>query len=203
MNPSATTIFFNNSKLLIAAEMPPHTNEFHHVITDEDAVFAFRMNPHQLFEPADGNVLLVTPHVAETLESIFDVANGIVAAGGLVRNETGQLLLIYRRGFWDLPKGKVDKGEKIIAAAQREVEEETGVRVAPVTGEAMVTYHAYVLKGKKCIKETHWFDMSALPGQHQLKPQTEEDIDEAIWADRVKIEALRPLMYPLINAIIP
>ena len=51
----------------------------------------------------------------------------IIAAGGLVTNENNELLMIFRRGKWDLPKGKLDKGETIEECAIREVEEETGI----------------------------------------------------------------------------
>mgnify|MGYP000625090747 CR=1 FL=1 len=51
----------------------------------------------------------------------------IKAAGGLVVNEDGEVLLIKRRGLWDLPKGKVEEGEFMRLAAVREVKEETGI----------------------------------------------------------------------------
>ena len=52
----------------------------------------------------------------------------VQAGGGIVVHENGKMLFIFRKGKWDLPKGKVDKGETIEAAAIREVEEETGVQ---------------------------------------------------------------------------
>ena len=39
-----------------------------------------------------------------------------------------KLLMIFRRGKWDLPKGKLDKGETFERCAVREIEEETGFR---------------------------------------------------------------------------
>ena len=45
------------------------------------------------------------------------------AAGGLVLNEKKEILLIFRRGKWDMPKGKLDKGEKLEDCAIREVGE--------------------------------------------------------------------------------
>ncbi|MBV9986191.1 MAG: NUDIX domain-containing protein, partial [Chitinophagaceae bacterium] len=101
----------------------------------------------------------------------------IVAAGGLVQNENGELLMIYRRGKWDLPKGKLDKGESIEACALREVTEETGVRNLQLGALIDIGYHEYFDKylQQEVIKETHWFRMSATGTQH-LVPQTEEDI---------------------------
>ena len=49
------------------------------------------------------------------------------AGGGLVYNKEGHVLFIFRNGKWDLPKGGMEKNEKIAATAIREVEEETGV----------------------------------------------------------------------------
>src|SRR4051812_48020306 len=52
----------------------------------------------------------------------------IRAAGGLVVNDGGEMLFIFRRGKWDLPKGKLEEGEDLEECAVREVEEETGLK---------------------------------------------------------------------------
>lgn len=109
----------------------------------------------------------------------------IKAGGGLVRNGEGELLLIFRRGKWDLPKGKLDEGETIEACAIREVEEETGVKDL-VLGELIsVTWHEYFDKwlGEDVIKETHWFRMD-VAGVPALVPQTEEDITAIEWTKK-------------------
>lgn len=106
----------------------------------------------------------------------------IVAAGGLVTNDRSELLLIYRRGFWDLPKGKLDKGETIEACAVREVEEETGLTNVQLLKPVGITYHEYFDEWKQCdvVKETHWFAMYAT-GNQPLVPQQEEDIKDIRW----------------------
>ena len=192
-------VFFNNSHLLITDTRPADLSAYDWKIEKEEDVFTFRMEPFQLFdEKYTGNILILTSLVEETLESIFDYANAVIAAGGIVKNEEGKTLIIFRRGYWDLPKGKVEKGEKIINASQREVEEETGVSIDSLHEEAIITYHCYRLKGKDCIKETHWYHMQAKPGQTKLKPQTEEDIEQALWATDDEIKALGTKFYPLI-----
>ena len=193
----AIKVFFNTSYLLISDVAPSNLKSFKEVYADEQAVFSFRVLPQALFEVQEGNILLVTPYIEETLESIFDYANGIIAAGGLVQNEKNETLIIHRRGFWDLPKGKVEKGEKIQNAAQREVEEETGVFISAIQEEPIRTYHSYVLKGQNCIKETYWYRMQAKPTK-DLKPQTAEGIDEVRWATDAEMKRLKPLFYPLI-----
>ncbi len=106
----------------------------------------------------------------------------IVAGGGLVTNEKDELLLIFRNGFWDLPKGKLDKGETIEACAAREVEEETGVKNIELRELVGITNHEYFdeWKQRQVIKETHWFAMHT-SGQQILTPQTEENITEIKW----------------------
>ena len=104
----------------------------------------------------------------------------IKAAGGVVSNPNGQLLFILRFGIWDLPKGKIEKGEKPKTAAVREVEEECGVRGLTITGKLPSTYHIYQFKGRSVLKRTHWFRM-VTDYDGPFKPQLEEDITEVKW----------------------
>jgi 8-oxo-dGTP pyrophosphatase MutT (NUDIX family) len=105
----------------------------------------------------------------------------VEAAGGIVVNERDQILMIHRRGHWDLPKGKIEPGEKKKEAAIREVIEETGIDAVEIVGKKLMkTYHSFInRKGARCIKLSHWYLMK---GKHQpLTPQLEEDIDECKW----------------------
>lgn len=103
------------------------------------------------------------------------------AAGGVVRNRVlDKHLFIFRRGFWDLPKGKIDKGEDEPSAALREVEEETGVTDLTLGKSLPTTYHTYRnRKDKRVLKPTYWFEMET--DQSELVPQGEEDIEVAAW----------------------
>ena len=111
----------------------------------------------------------------------------VEAAGGLVVNSEGKILFIYRRGFWDLPKGKIEKGEKKKVAAVREVEEECGINRPEIVEKITTTYHTYELKGRNILKPTYWYLMK-YPGNEELVAQTEEDIAEAKWVavDEIK-----------------
>lgn len=112
----------------------------------------------------------------ETFKSLFRI---IVAAGGAVINTNGDLLLMKRKGVWDLPKGKLDKGEEIEAAAIREVEEECNVFDIKIKSPLSLTYHIYFDK-KWLLKETRWYNMKSKDWK-KAKPQVEEDIEKVKW----------------------
>jgi 8-oxo-dGTP pyrophosphatase MutT (NUDIX family) len=106
----------------------------------------------------------------------------IEAAGGCVFNTQQELLVIFRRGSWDLPKGKIDDGESPEAAAVREVEEETGIGEIVLGDFLGHTYHTYRdHKERRILKRTYWYKMQTT--QTELVPQTEEDIEIAEWVN--------------------
>ena len=109
----------------------------------------------------------------------------IEAAGGVVVNSKREVLWILRNGKWDLPKGKVELGEKVEDAAIREVEEECAVRDISRGALLGVTYHTYSYKGEAILKKTYWYAMTCSKKQ-VLKPQLEEGITEVVWADKTK-----------------
>ena len=128
----------------------------------------------------------------------------ITAAGGLVQNNEGAFLLIYRRGFWDLPKGKLDPGESIPTCALREVQEETGLQTLNVGPFICMTTHAYfdTWLQKDVVKETHWYSMNAsalVP--EKLIPQTEEDIEKIEWVPLDRLPQYLLQTYPNIRSV--
>ena len=110
----------------------------------------------------------------------------VEAAGGLIRRNDGKLLAIFRRGKWDLPKGKVEKGEFYQQTALREVKEECGLGNIEIIKKLPDTYHTYIEKGNKILKRTIWYEM-LLKDDEQPIPQAEEDITEVKWFDRQTI----------------
>ena len=109
----------------------------------------------------------------------------IHAAGGIVSDGNGDILMIHRLGCWDFPKGKVEDGEDWETAALREVEEETGLHDITLAEPLPNTYHTYQLRGTPILKITHWYAMNA--PQQPLTPQTEEDITQAVWVPQTEV----------------
>lgn len=112
----------------------------------------------------------------------------IEAAGGIVSKPNGDILFIKRLGKWDLPKGKMEKGESREESAVREIEEETGLQNVELLSFINTTYHIYIERnGDKVLKCTHWFEMS-FDGEDTSKPQIEEGITEVAWKNTLQIE---------------
>lgn len=110
----------------------------------------------------------------------------VVAAGGVLYKEHPnlQVVLIFRRGVWDLPKGKVEDNETIKACAVREVTEEIGLSVYPnIVQPLQHTYHEYERGGDRYGKTTHWFAMQT-EGEDAVvfEPEKEEGIERVEWA---------------------
>ncbi|WP_426278822.1 NUDIX hydrolase [Chryseobacterium sp. S-02] len=112
----------------------------------------------------------------------------IEAAGGIVNDPDGKVLFIKRLGKWDLPKGKMEKGESREESAVREIEEETGLKDVELVRFINTTYHIYIERnGDKVLKCTHWFEMN-FKGEDTSKPQIEEGITEVAWKNTSQIE---------------
>ena len=142
---------------------------------------------------------------AEEPKAVFDALcalfTRVEAAGGLVRNISGDILMIYRNGRWDLPKGKRDKGENLSETALREVEEECGVRDLNLYDLIDTTYHTYREKGEIILKSTHWYQME-YRGNTQPIPQAIEGIEKAEWITMEKIPEYNDSYFPSIREIL-
>lgn len=124
----------------------------------------------------------------ETMWQDFSLMFRIIeAAGGIVLNDKKEILFIKRLGKWDLPKGKIEKGESREVAAIREIGEETGLKEVEILKFMNTTYHIYTERnGEKILKTTHWFLMN-YKGSKNPKPQVEEGILEVSWKSEDEI----------------
>jgi 8-oxo-dGTP diphosphatase len=102
------------------------------------------------------------------------------AAGGIVMRErdgTLEVLLVHRPGHddWSFPKGKLDEGETLGQAAEREVEEETGYRGRRLDRLPEVRYAD--AKGRE--KLVVYWTMEVLDGE--FAPN--DEVDAIVWTD--------------------
>ncbi len=122
------------------------------------------------------------------------------AAGGLVRNENQETLFIYRFNRWDLPKGKIEKGESKKEAAVREVEEECGLSAVVIESKLQKTYHIFQRKGRETLKITHWYLMKT-DYKGKLIPQTEEGITDVVFKNDAATQKALENTYGNINLL--
>ena len=135
-------------------------------------------------------------------KDFLQLMNVVVAGGGLVFNQKNELLAIYRRGSWDLPKGKIEKDEHKRLGALREVMEETGVDNVMINNKVGKTYHVFSHKGnKRSLKLTYWYSMTT-DFSGTLIPQLEEDIEKAEWVSPKKFLKEYKPMYNNISDIV-
>ena len=195
-------IYFDDKPLFLCDNIDDVVEPYVH---HDDAVFIDELDGHTVkamihemqMEKIHAGVFF-HPNLDELKKAFFKKFVLIQAAGGLVKNENNEILMIFRRGKWDLPKGKLDKGESLEECAVREVEEETGIKKIKLTGPLLITHHTYHEGTKFILKESHWYNMKTKSNQ-PLIPQTEEDIHEIKW---VKDEELKPYLKNTFPSII-
>lgn len=150
-----------------------------------------------LDRPRTLGVLLEDLNINALIAEVGNLYEPVQAGGGVVRNEAGDVLMIYRRGRWDLPKGKLDEGESIAACALREVKEETGLQQVSCQKQITDTWHIYSFQGSRLLKQTSWFHMTG-NSQETPYPQAAENIEEVRWVSK---DELGPCVFKSYEAI--
>lgn len=178
-------IYFDEKPLFLCDAVDEVLQPYIH---HDDAVFIDELNSHtvksmihEMEQPEVHAGVFYHPDLPALKKAFYKKFNLVIAAGGLVQNEKKQTLLIFRRGKWDLPKGKLDKGETLEDCAVREVVEETGLQNVKLFSPLTITYHTYHEGARFLLKESHWYNMK-VSGDQKLVPQIAEDIHEIKWA---------------------
>ncbi|TAI46745.1 NUDIX hydrolase [Flagellimonas allohymeniacidonis] len=174
-------VFVNESPLVLTNERPEKANgnlfsmESDSILKAITALAKGKLKTAYIYHPDETKILEVFKHKIPV----------VVAGGGFVTNPKGKVLFIYRNNKWDLPKGKVDKGESIEKAAIREVEEETGVKGLTIDRFLRTTYHIFRRNGEYILKVVHWFAMTT-DYDGELQGQIDEGIQKVKWKGRKK-----------------
>lgn len=146
-------------------------------------------------------VFLIHKNEDKLLKKFLKHLPNVIAGGGKVFNDKKEILFIYRNNKWDLPKGKIEKGESIEETAIREVEEETKVKNLKITKPLPTTYHIFKRNGRYKIKITYWFEMTT-DYDGKLKPQIKEGITKVKWKGKNKTKEALLNSYANIRLIV-
>ena len=185
-----------NQRTLLITETAPHNLKGYQQIAHQQ--FDLKIIYPQILEHYQNHDFFILCNDAKAVfKQITKSIPVIEAAGGLVKNPQKEYLFIYRNDKWDIPKGKLEKGESIKEGAVREVEEECGIKVSKLGKKICKTYHAYTIKGEVVLKKTHWYKMKCDSGE-KLKPQKEEGITDVRWFAPGQMSAIIKNTFPAI-----
>lgn len=176
-------VFVNESPLILTNKLSDTTNGRYFLMNGVAINEAIEALNNKKLEEA----YIYHPNYEEILRKFVKKIPLVVAAGGIVTNKEGKVLFIYRNDKWDLPKGKVEKGESLEEAALREVEEETGVQGLKIENFLRTTYHIFKRNGKYKLKEVHWYSMST-SYKGDLVGNKSEGIEKVKWKGPKKIK---------------
>ena len=182
MNKSTIIVYLNGLKLVLYDE-----KEADAYITQKKTLFDAKRLAEEV-KTAQTDLFVLCKNVTEDFKLFSKEFIFIEAAGGLIQNDANQYLFIYRHDKWDLPKGKLEKGELPEHAAVRECQEECGIHEITLNTFLMNTYHVYLYKKGWALKKTYWYNMHC--NETNLVPQLEESITEVAWKSKQDIPAM-------------
>lgn len=195
-------VFFNSRKIILDDKIPGEEKNKHDlIITFIDFSDLQPRLMDWLKSERECNLFIwhtVPDRLFHTFTSCFTL---IPASGGLVKNNKSEDLVIFRRGVWDLPKGKAESGESPEQTALREVKEECHLKMLKIKRFLITTYHIYFLNDKPVLKETRWFEMK-YEGKEDPRPQKKEEITKTIWLPFRQLDTIAGNTFPNVLEVI-
>ena len=192
-------IYFDNKPLFLCdnvdASLQPYIHHDDTVFIDELNLHTVKSMIHEMEKPTVHAGVFFHPDLDELKQTFFKKFTLVKAAGGFVLNESNHVLMMFRRGKWDLPKGKLDKKETIEEAAIRETQEETGLKNITLISPLATTYHTYHEGTRFVLKESSWFKMK-VEGEQKLVPQAEEQISKLEWVSKDNLKGYKKNSFP-------
>lgn len=198
-------IYFNDKPLFLCdqiSDVPEgHMHHDNTVFIDELSTPALKSMIHEMQSETITAGVYYHADLSNLKKAFWKRFNVVQAAGGIVLNEQDEILFMFRRGKWDLPKGKLDPGESLEECAVREVKEETGLSEVTLQHFLLTTFHTYEENSSHILKESYWYVMQAA-GKQELIPQHEEDIYEVKWVRKEHLQEVLSNSYPSICDVI-
>ncbi|OUR91430.1 NUDIX hydrolase [Flavobacteriales bacterium 34_180_T64] len=191
------TVFVNEKPIVLTTRVSQETNFKNYLLKTVNIGKVIR----ELNQTSLAEVRLIGKNKDKLLKKFLKKLPNVVAGGGKVFNDKGEILFIYRNDKWDLPKGKAEHKETIDQTAIREVEEETGVQGLEIVKPLEMTYHIFKRNGRHKIKITYWFEMKTSFKGH-LEPQAEEGITKVEWLNSKQTQKALENSYANIRLLI-
>ena len=198
-------IYFDNKPLYLCDNVDAYLQPYVH---HDDTVFIDELNNHtvksmihEMQEPEIHAGVFFHADLNELRSAFLKKFTLIKAAGGFVQNDSDDVLMMFRRGKWDLPKGKLEKKEGPEDGAVRETEEETGLTDIKVVSPLITTYHTYHEGSKFILKESIWFKMR-VTGEQRLVPQTVEQITKLEWVNKNDLKKYLDNTFPSVKDVL-
>jgi 8-oxo-dGTP pyrophosphatase MutT (NUDIX family) len=193
-------IYVNGQLLILLSEQELHDqgikpDKYHLVSAYVGKKKIFRQHVDLLNKSTDHRIAYIwSRDLTAMWQEFTDAFTLIVAAGGLVTNPRGEILVFLRHGTWDMPKGKIDPGEMPPESAIREVQEECGLDKIELGPFLCHSYHTYQGPKKVVLKKTWWYAMTT--EEDKLTPQVEEGIEIVQWEPLAQVRARIKDFYP-------
>ena len=198
-------IYFHDKPLFLCDDIDEAISPYvHHddaVFVDEFSTPAIKSMIHEMRQEHVHAGILYHTNLDELKKAVWKKFTVVLAAGGVVLDQHRNVLFIFRKGKWDLPKGKLDDKESLETCALREVKEETGLKEVRLVESLATTHHVYDESGKHILKETHWYLMNA-DGKQPLQPQVEEQIQEIKWVKPASLKDYLNNTFSLIKDVL-
>ena len=176
-------VFVNDKPIILTSSLKKENNYpvyIYNVVSLNEIIYKLKSGLYK-------GVYLYTNSLESAWQDLKSEFIIITAGGGLVLNENQETLFIYRGFKWDLPKGRIEKGESIEETAVREVEEECGIKEVSIAKFLVTTYHLFLHGNDYRLKETHWYLMNTTY-KGMLIPQEEEGITEVCFKNKDEAE---------------
>jgi 8-oxo-dGTP pyrophosphatase MutT (NUDIX family) len=198
-------IYFDDKPLFLCdnvdAALQPYIHHDDAVFIDELNLHTIKSMIHEMQETPVHAGVFFHKDLKELKDAFFKKFTLVKAAGGFVLNETNEVLIMFRRGKWDLPKGKMDKKETSEECAVRETKEETGLKNIKLISPLITTYHTYHEGSKYVLKETKWFTMK-ISGEQKLIPQATEQITKLVWVGKTDLKKYLQNAFPSVKDVL-
>lgn len=190
-------VFVNDKPIILTTEVSKETDFKNYLLKTVKISKVIR----ELNKSSIKEVRLIGKNQDKLLKKFSKKLPNVIAGGGKVINDEGDILFIFRNGKWDLPKGKIDGKETIEEAALREVEEETGVKKLKIVKPLETTYHIFKRNGRHRLKITYWFEMRS-NYKGKLVPEEIEGITKVEWLNTEQAQKALENSYANIRELI-